>query len=199
MAAGLKMDFTREVVCDAGVVPSCWLSGRGRSPSRLRRRARFVEGLIADGTHAAQDLVLPPVTGRGVEDGHRPGVEGAGIDHRRNRRRMARSGPLRTLTSSAQRSRSEAGGRAARASGPLERASSTPEYVHGSWEHMIVGRIHSMISSARVNTGCGIVRPSVLAVLRLMISSNVVGCSTGRSAGFAPLRILSTYAVERRQ
>src|SRR5262245_39602545 len=32
----------------------------------------------------------------------------------------------------------------------------------------------------------------VLAVLRLITSSNVVGCSTGRSPGFAPLRILST-------
>ncbi len=30
------------------------------------------------------------------------------------------------------------------------------------------------------------------AVLRLMTSSNFVGCSTGRSAGLAPLRILST-------
>jgi hypothetical protein len=34
-----------------------------------------------------------------------------------------------------------------------------------------------------------------LAVLMLMLSSNVVGCSTGRSAGFAPLRILSTYVA----
>jgi hypothetical protein len=29
------------------------------------------------------------------------------------------------------------------------------------------------------------------AVFRLITSSNLVGCSTGRSAGFAPLRILS--------
>jgi hypothetical protein len=29
----------------------------------------------------------------------------------------------------------------------------------------------------------GIVRPSALAVLRLMMSLNAVGCSTGRSAG----------------
>jgi hypothetical protein len=28
--------------------------------------------------------------------------------------------------------------------------------------------------------------------------SNFVGCSTGRSAGFAPLRILSTYVAARR-
>ena len=42
-------------------------------------------------------------------------------------------------------------------------------------------------------------RPSVLAVLRLMTSSNFVGCSTGRSAGWAPFRILSTYVAARRK
>ena len=31
-----------------------------------------------------------------------------------------------------------------------------------------------------------------------MINSNFVGCSTGRSAGLAPLRILSTYLAARR-
>ena len=35
-------------------------------------------------------------------------------------------------------------------------------------------------------------RPSALAVLRLITRSNLVGCSTGRSAGFEPRRILST-------
>jgi hypothetical protein len=38
----------------------------------------------------------------------------------------------------------------------------------------------------------GMVRPSTRAVLRLMTSSNVMGCSTGRSAALVPLRILST-------
>jgi hypothetical protein len=37
----------------------------------------------------------------------------------------------------------------------------------------------------------GIVRPSASAVLRLMTSSYLDACSTGRSAGLAPLRILS--------
>src|SRR5215468_9739293 len=37
---------------------------------------------------------------------------------------------------------------------------------------------HWMISSARTRTDCGIVSPSVLAVLRLITNSNVVGCST---------------------
>jgi hypothetical protein len=34
------------------------------------------------------------------------------------------------------------------------------------------------------------VRPSVLAILRLMTSSTFTACWTGRSAGLAPLRIL---------
>ncbi len=49
---------------------------------------------------------------------------------------------------------------------------------------------HWMTWSARTSTDCGIVRPSAFAVLRLMTSSNFVGCSTGRSAGLAPFRIL---------
>ena len=39
---------------------------------------------------------------------------------------------------------------------------------------------------------CGIVSPSALAVLRLIANSNVVGVSTGKSAGLAPRNILST-------
>src|SRR6266700_1436484 len=37
--------------------------------------------------------------------------------------------------------------------------------------------------------------PSALAVDRLMTSSNLVGCWTGKSAGLAPLRILCTYVA----
>src|SRR5262249_16978619 len=55
-----------------------------------------------------------------------------------------------------------------------------------------------MISSARISSDCGIVRPSAFAVLRLMTSSNFVGCSTGISPGWAPFRILSTYVAARR-
>ncbi len=42
------------------------------------------------------------------------------------------------------------------------------------------------------------VRPSALAVLRLITSSNFVGCSTGRSPGLAPCRILATEVAARR-
>src|SRR5262249_34733059 len=50
--------------------------------------------------------------------------------------------------------------------------------------------LHSITSSAMASSLSGIWRPSALAVLRLITSSNLVGCSTGNSAGFAPLRIL---------
>jgi hypothetical protein len=37
----------------------------------------------------------------------------------------------------------------------------------------------------------GIVRPRALAVFKLIISSNFVGCFTGKFAGLAPLRIFN--------
>ena len=37
----------------------------------------------------------------------------------------------------------------------------------------------------------GTVRPSALAIFRLMTSSILATCTTGKSAGFSPLRILS--------
>jgi len=50
---------------------------------------------------------------------------------------------------------------------------------------------HSITSSARASSAGGTVRPSTFAVLRLITSSNLVGCSTGRSAGFTPFRMWS--------
>jgi hypothetical protein len=51
---------------------------------------------------------------------------------------------------------------------------------------------YSITSSAMASTPGGMFKLSVLAVLRLMINSNLVGCRTGRSAGFSPLRIRPT-------
>src|SRR5262249_34695833 len=51
--------------------------------------------------------------------------------------------------------------------------------------------LYSITSSARASTEGGMVRPRALAVFRLITSSYLLGCSTGRSAGLAPLRILS--------
>src|SRR5262249_23481021 len=58
-------------------------------------------------------------------------------------------------------------------------------------------RRYSITLSALTMTESGTVRPSAFAVLRLMTSSNLVGCSTGRSAGLAPLMILSTEPAAR--
>src|SRR5499427_9006707 len=51
---------------------------------------------------------------------------------------------------------------------------------------------HSISSSAVASSDGGIVKPSALAVVRLMTRSNLVGCMTGRSAGLAPLRTRPT-------
>src|SRR5262249_2396938 len=58
--------------------------------------------------------------------------------------------------------------------------------------------LHSITESARATSLSGIWRPSVLAVLRLTTSTYLFGFCTGRSAGFSPLRMRSTYAAARR-
>src|SRR5262249_18004164 len=52
--------------------------------------------------------------------------------------------------------------------------------------------LHSITSSARASTECGISSPSAFAALRLMISWYLVGACPGRSPGFSPLRMRST-------
>src|SRR5262245_44245554 len=49
--------------------------------------------------------------------------------------------------------------------------------------------LHSITSSAVESSVGGTVRPSILAVWALMTSSNLVDCTTGRSAGLLPLRM----------
>ena len=51
---------------------------------------------------------------------------------------------------------------------------------------------YSIISLASASSVGGTVMSSALAVLRLMTSSYFVGCCTGSSAGFSPLRMRST-------
>src|SRR6476646_9197302 len=50
-------------------------------------------------------------------------------------------------------------------------------------------RTHSITSSARASSDGGTATPSIRAVWALMTSSNLLDCTTGRSAGFAPLRM----------
>src|SRR5262245_10105550 len=54
---------------------------------------------------------------------------------------------------------------------------------------------HSITSSARASNVGGTSRPSTFAVVKLMSRSNLVGCSTGMSPGFAPRRTLSTSSA----
>jgi hypothetical protein len=56
-----------------------------------------------------------------------------------------------------------------------------------------VATVHSMTSSARASNWAGMSMPSAFAVLRLITSSYLFGACTGRSAGFSPLRMRSTY------
>lgn len=57
--------------------------------------------------------------------------------------------------------------------------------------------IYSITSSARTSIDCGTSMPSALAALRLMVSWNVEGCSTGMSAGLAPRRMRLTMPATR--
>src|SRR5262245_27156428 len=83
----------------------------------------------------------------------------------------ANSGPFRQLR--------------ARRKGPRRRATDERDELAA-----LHGRpFHSITSSARVSIVGGRSRPNALAALRLITSSNFVGCSTGRSAGFKPLRM----------
>jgi len=51
---------------------------------------------------------------------------------------------------------------------------------------------YSITSSARASSVGGTLRPSIRAVSALMTNSNLLDCTTGRSAGFAPLRMRPT-------
>ncbi len=56
---------------------------------------------------------------------------------------------------------------------------------------------HSITSSARARRVGATAIPRAFAVFKLRTSSNFEGSSTGRSAGFAPLKILSTKLAAR--
>jgi hypothetical protein len=62
-----------------------------------------------------------------------------------------------------------------------------PDQVHRSKTDR-----YSITSSASDSKLSESFSPSALAVLRLIAISNLVGCNTGISAGFAPLRTLPT-------
>jgi hypothetical protein len=77
-------------------------------------------------------------------------------------------------------------------SGALPMISQKPSFLRGQgWGRGVTfaaimtmpGERYRITSSAAANSVSGMVRPSALAIFMLTISSNLVGCSTGRSAG----------------
>ena len=58
--------------------------------------------------------------------------------------------------------------------------------THAAQRTTRMGLAYSITSSARASSVGGTSRPSALAVFKLMTSSKVVGCCTGRLAGFSP-------------
>src|SRR5262249_28512033 len=63
---------------------------------------------------------------------------------------------------------------------------------HAAEQRDELASVHSITSSARASSVGGTSMPSALAVIKLMTKSNLVGCSTGRSEGFDPRKILPT-------
>src|SRR6516165_10805735 len=74
----------------------------------------------------------------------------------------------------------------------LRARSERPSNRSAAEQRYELASLHSITSSARAMSVGGTSRPSALAVVRFMMRSNLVGCSTGISAGFVPRRILST-------
>src|SRR5262249_40686890 len=73
-----------------------------------------------------------------------------------------------------------------------------PRGCRAAEQHDELAPFHSITSSARASSVGGTSMPSAFAVVRLIARSNLVGCSTGMSAGFAPRKILSTNSPARR-
>ena len=75
-------------------------------------------------------------------------------------------------------------------SGHVQCNSVCPPCANSGLMHRSKTDCYSITSSARSRNNSGIAKPRTLAAIRLTTSSNLVGCSTGRSAGFAPLENL---------
>src|SRR6516164_4466856 len=82
---------------------------------------------------------------------------------------------------------------AAHALALLRACDERPRCRRAAEERDEVPPVHSITSSTATSSLSGTVRPSILAVEALMTSSNLLDCTTGKSAGFAPLRMRPVY------
>jgi hypothetical protein len=91
----------------------------------------------------------------------------------------------------------EAGGRSMSTYLPSRR-----NFMHRSERREVpqadLSQTYSITSSARNKVAVGSVIPIAFAVFRLIANSKRSGCSTGRSAGFAPRKIFATNEAPRR-
>jgi len=78
-------------------------------------------------------------------------------------------------------------------SGHARLASICPLSAKSGHSHCSQKYRYSITSSVSASSVPGISSPSAFAVFRLMSREYFVGCSTGRSAGFSPLRIRPQY------
>src|SRR5262245_51104233 len=72
---------------------------------------------------------------------------------------------------------------------PLRNRGKRPHGRRAAKQRDEVAPFHSITSSAMARSEGGTVRPSIRAVPVLMTNSNLLDCTIGRSAGFAPLRM----------
>ncbi len=75
-------------------------------------------------------------------------------------------------------------------SGHPSAQSKCPLWAKSRLMHCSKESLYSITSSAIESKFSGTSMPSALAVVRLMTRSNLFDCSTGSSAGLAPLRML---------
>src|SRR5215475_6747360 len=77
---------------------------------------------------------------------------------------------------------------------PVPQSFAPPERIqhHLIQDVLVRNPSYSITSSARASSVGGISRPSAFAVLRLITNWNLVGCTTGISAGLVPLRMRPT-------
>src|SRR5262249_30470919 len=76
--------------------------------------------------------------------------------------------------------------------GPLLRARRERPRRRAAKQRDEFAALHSITSSAMASSEGGTMRSSMRAVCELMTSSNLVACTIGKSAGFAPLRTRPT-------
>ena len=152
------------------------------NPENTRRSwdmvARYVIPEINGYHHqAARVAKIPDREPRGVR-ARRPGRDGQDHGKRKGRRRPAADRPRPRRDPHHQRA------------GPAE-GSGEAQGVRRK-RRLPRQRDYSITSSALASSVAGSSRPSVFAVLRLMTSSNVVGCWTGKSDGLMPFSTCPT-------